>query len=158
MEDLNEFVARFDAALYDQWEPYPRASDASIATIEERLRFKVPSLLAELAQNSDRYSNLFLSLGTDIDNHSHIISKNAYVRSDHEWLQLGPRAPDNLVFITENFMESVFWCLDVSHSGKEYPVVRWSPQDGLGEPGTRYDNFELFVRSQVEFYERARAC
>jgi hypothetical protein len=74
------------------------------------------------------------------------------VRSHHDWLGWGPRAPDHLVFFTDNFMEDFFWCLDLREFKGEHPVVFWTPHPLEAEvPG--YPSFERFIAAELAFQE-----
>lgn len=110
-------------------------------------------MLLQFASESRSFSSLFLGLGPNFDSHTHIIHKNNSVRSDKDWLQLEPSPRASLVFITENFMEDFFWCMDTSKTTAEHPIVLWSP-DATGQSTVVYSSFEQFIQATVEFYER----
>jgi len=148
---MNDLIARFDASVPDQWEPHALPTADSLAAVEARFAFRVPSLLIEFARKSKSFSSFFLSLGPDLDNHSHIITKNEMVRTHDDWLRWrhGTPALQHLVFFTENFMEDFFWSFDTSHPGPEFPIVIWRPN----EPAKRcYADFTSFVLAQIEHY------
>ena len=151
---MDELIAKFDAVVPDQWEPHATLTADSLALVEAHFAFRVPALLIEFARKSKSFSSFFLSLGPDITNHSHIITKNEMIRSHDDWLRWGAPAPSNLVFFTENFMEDFFWGFDTSHPGPEYPIVIWRPESGAEQ---RYSDFRSFVLAQVVYYERTEA-
>jgi hypothetical protein len=152
---MNDLVRRFDAVVADQWEPYARPTAQSIATIESHFGFVLPQSLISFAKFSKSYSSFFLSIGPDLDNHSHILSKNRLIRTDDYWLALnaGKPAPASLVLITENFMANAFWCLDIAENGPEYPVVQWTPGVQAPKP-MRYQDLECFVEEMITWYRR----
>ena len=150
---MPDLVARFDAVVPDIWEPHSRPTRESIATIEKHFGCRLPPLLLELAVQSKSFSSYFLSLGPDYQEHNHLIARNAMVRSNPDWLGLGPRAPDHLVFFTNNFMEDFFWCLDLSKPEAMHPIVHWTPLPReLVTPS--YSTFGHFLAATVEFFER----
>ena len=149
---MNELIARFDAAFPAMWDDYESPTTESIARIEARFGFTIPPLLVEFARKSNSYSSFFLSLGPDYSFHSHIIAKNEFIRSDAYWLSMGRPAPSGLVFLTENFMEDFFWCLDIRGTTTENAVVLWRSGSGV-DMAASYANFEHFVLGQVEYYE-----
>jgi hypothetical protein len=153
--NMADLITRFDAVVPNQWEPYAIPTRESISTIEARFRFKLPMLLLDFALCSKSFSSFFLSLGPDIEDDGHIIAKNEMVRSNDDWLRLGNGvpAPGNLIFITENFMEDFFWCLDISYSGSEYPVVLWRPESDATDAQEWYAGVGDFIAGQVAYYE-----
>ena len=152
---MNELIARFDLAVPAMWEPHLAPTVESVSAIEKRFGCRLPSLLLQFATHSDSFSSFFLGLGPDFGQHGHIINKNEFVRSDIDWLNSGPRAPDNLVFITESFMEDYFWCLDINHAGVEHSIVFWSPSSSDGGFPV-HPTFEHFIHAQLDYYEGKR--
>jgi hypothetical protein len=152
---MSDVIARFDAVIADQWEPHAAPTPESVARIEERFGCCIPPLLLEFASKSKSFSSYFLSLGPDFQSHSNLVTRNEMVRSHPDWLALGPRAPDHLVFITDNFMDDFFWCLDVRKTKGEHPIVYWTPSF-LSSSAPRYESFEHFIAAELASYESRR--
>lgn len=145
-------IVRFDSVVADQWEPHEFPTTDSLLAIESRFGCQLPNLLVEFARCSRSFSSFFLSVGPDLHQHSHIIARNEMVRSHPDWLRSGPRAPDNLIFFTDNFMSDSFWCLDVATLQDEPPIVCWEPGRSTKNQ-IAYRTFEQFVEAQIAFYE-----
>jgi hypothetical protein len=151
---MKQLAARFDAALRNQREPYPVPTAQSIAHIESRLALALPPSLLEFANISRSFSSFFLSLGPDIHNHSHIVAKNTTTRKNPDWLIQGLPAPEHLVFISENFMEDFFWCLDTNQPGPEYPVVYWTPNYAVSDTRQCHASFCDLISVVIAHHER----
>ena len=152
---MSDLIARFDAVVPDQWEPHAEPTKDSVAVIEKHFGCHLPPLLLEFASKSKSFSSFFLGLGPDYADHRHIISRNQMVRSHPDWLAEGPGAPDHLVFITDNFMNDFFWCLDLRKPDGEHPISFWAPQS-LQPTSDVYACFADFISAQIVFYQSNR--
>ena len=150
---MRQLAARFDAVVRNQWEPYPPPTAQSIAHIESRLSLSLPPSLVEFANISRSFSSFFLSLGPDTHNPSHIVAKNTATRKDPNWFVEGLPAPKHLVFISENFMEDFFWCLDTKQPGAEYPVVYWAPKCASGDTRLCHSSFCDLVSAVITHHK-----
>ena len=150
---MKDLIHRFDSAKLAQWPDYEPPSEESITAIQSRFSFSIPSLFIKFARESRSFSSVFLSLGADYPHPSHIITKNEFIRNDPEWRSMGSRVPDNLILITENFMEDFFWCFDLSYPGNDYPVVFWAPERTNSGSIPRYDNFKKFIEHLIGHYD-----
>ena len=151
----DELIARFDAAVPDQWEPHAAPTPESVAAIEGHFGCRLPGLLLEFATRSRSFSSVFLGLGPDFDEYTNILARNASVRTDPHWLRQtgGIPAPAHLVFITNNFMSDHFWCLDARQSPGVLPIVFWDP---VSPAPLGHDDFDAFVRDLVDYHEGTR--
>ena len=122
---MQDFIAQFDASMIDAWEPYPRPTQASLLRISTHFNLTLPPQLVELAANSRCFSSFFLSLGEDYGNPVHIITYNAYWRRRRRTR----RVPDDLVIVSNGFMDEDFWCLVRSENPRQptTTVEYWSP-------------------------------
>lgn len=152
-----QLAEELDEVLYGHWEPHPAPTDMSVAEIERRLRISLPEDLIEIARRSKKFSNLFLSLGPDFDSHCHIISYNRY------WMRRRRtrRLPQDLVIITNGFMDEDFWCL-VRNLEPSPTVEYWSPA-AIGYPktavrGERFSPLIDFIKMLVEFHGSRVKC
>ena len=147
-----ELVRRFDAAVPDLWERHPKPTKSSIAAIETRMGCRLPALLLAFARRSRSFSSVFLGLGPDFAQHTHLLAKNALVRTDPYWTGAGKGGalPAHLVLITENWMEDHFWCLDTSDPAVEHPIVFW---DRFGNRLPACADFEAFIALQLAHFE-----
>jgi len=155
-DETEALIQRFDSAVLPQWENHPVPTCKSIVHIESSLGFQLPHELITFARLSSSYGSFFLSLGEDYTSDSHIIEKNRSIRADASWLKKATPAPGYLIFITNNFMSDHFWCLDTREKNITYPVVLWSPYLRHEQENMQYKNFNEFVVSQIQFYEKSQ--
>ena len=150
---MSDFVARFDVAVggdgIGNWPP----TKASLDRITASLRIRLPDLLVTLATESSRFGHVFLSLGEDYESTAHIISYNRYWRRRRRTRRL----PEDLVIISNGFMDEDFDCLVRPKEGQDDggPAVEyWSPaligypRDGCRGP--RYASFEEYLEALIQ--------
>jgi len=152
---MDDLIARFDLAVADQWGPHLAPTAESIAAVEKHFGVRLPALLVELARKSKSFSSFFLGIGPNFHSHTHMVEKNRMVRTNEDWLRLdgGRSAPSNLVFITENFMDSFFWCLDTETDDPAGTVVYWEPCSRVEQPSF---GFHSFLEAQIQDYEHRK--
>ena len=159
---MDSVTSRFDEVVHDFWEPHPRPTSASLAAISARLRLTIPLELAQLANHSSRFSNIFLGLGENDDAYNHIIPYNRYWKSRRRTRRL----PADLVIITNGFMDEDFWCLvrpteaSASSPSTQQAVEYWSPAPigypKAGHRGPRYETFAQFLDMLIEHYRQGK--
>lgn len=125
----------------------------SVQEIESRINLRLPDLLIQMAMRCDSFSSVFLSIGPDIENHSHIIPYNRYWRRRRRTRKL----PSDLVIITNGWMDEDFWCFVRSPQGTgivEPRLQYWSPAPvGYPKDGVRgemHANIEEFVERLIQ--------
>jgi hypothetical protein len=152
---MNNSAVKFDEVIEDFWEPHPKPTDSSLVEIGSRLKLCIPKELVDFAKASNRFSNIFLSLGDDYESPNHIISSNIYWKNRRRTRRL----PSDLVIITNGFIDEDFWCLvrpPLPSSTTNVAVEYWSPAP-IGYPkeshrGPRYETFTAFLEMLISEY------
>jgi hypothetical protein len=144
---MDDLVARFDRVIPDLWEPHPAPTESSIAHINSHFRLALPRALYDLAKQSTRFSNIFLSFGENYEAHNHVIPYNRYWRTRRRTRKL----PGNFIIITCGFMDEDFWCIDrdAPDGMNGYEIQFWSPSPvgypGQGHLGERLPGVEALI-------------
>ena len=159
---MDDIIKKFDAAIEGiAVHAHPLPTEKSVSKIEEHFKIKLPKLLLQLAEHGKNFSSRFLSLGSDFESHSHIIRVNSYWRRRRRT----KRVPENLVVLTQGWMDNRFWCLDCSAPDEhksDYAIQFWCPEkifyaSESDRPPERYPDFRSFVEADIYWADARNA-
>jgi len=149
---VNSLIERFELAMGGQGSTHAPPTEPSLERISTALRIRLPDLLVTLAGESSRFGQVFLSLGEDYDSFTHIISYNRYWRRRRRTRRL----PEDLVIISNGFMDEDFDCLVRPKDGTVdggLAVEYWSPAPigypRAGRRGPGYASFEEYLEALI---------